>query len=115
MELTLEITRTARQLLMFESVIRHRSVGAGAAELDLTPEEVSQSLRRLEETMGTNLFTRNGGAIGLSSTGEVLFLAVSAGIAELHRRASCHHHPDLMRSDGPHPPHRTTSSVVDMA
>ena len=65
------------QLMVFEAAARHRSVRIVAAELDMTPREVSRSLRALETAMRVNLFTRRHGAIGLTPAGENLFAAVS--------------------------------------
>ena len=71
----------AQRLLMFESVARHRGVSAAAAELDLTPREVSRSLRELESMMATRVFTRDCDGVGLTQAGEILHLSVSAGLA----------------------------------
>ena len=110
-----ELIRTELQLTMFESVARHRSVAAVASELDLTPRDVSQSLRRLEDAMGTVLFTRHERAIGLTSAGEILFLGVSTGIAELRRLASDGPDTDSGCSDDTLPLERTPARVVDAA
>ena len=63
----------AHRLLMFESVARHRSVGAAAAEL--------------EATMTTRIFARNRDGIGLTQAGEVLHLAVAAGLGAIRKAA----------------------------
>ena len=77
----------ANRLLMFESVARHRSVGAAAAELDLTPRDAGRSLRELEATMTTRIFARNRDGIGLTQAGEVLHLAVAAGLGAIRKAA----------------------------
>ena len=82
------LTRPAHQLVVFEAVARHRSVGAGASELEMAPKDVSRSLRELEEAMGTDLFTRHDGAIGLAQAGKILFLGVSSRLSELRSAAA---------------------------
>ena len=78
-----EPTDPTHQLLAFEATARHQSVGAAAAELDSTPRDISRSLRELEAAMGTHLFTRCHGAIGLTQAGEILYLAVSKRLVDI--------------------------------
>lgn len=46
-------------LLALDAVVRHRSVTAAAAELDLTQSTVSRLIITLEEQLGKELFTRH--------------------------------------------------------
>ena len=110
-----ELIRTEHQLVLFESVARHRSVGAVAAELDLTPRDVSRSLRRLEVAMGTALFMRHERDIRLSDAGEILFLGVSTGIAELRRLAGGRREGESGLPDESRTVDRTPPRVVDAA
>lgn len=81
----------ANRLLMFESAARHRSVRAAAAEFDLTPRDVSRSLRELEALMATRIFARNRDGIGLTQAGETLYLAVAAGLGAIRKAADRPH------------------------
>lgn len=47
-----------RLLLALDAVVRHRSVTAAAAELDLTQSTVSRLILSLEQQLGKDLFTR---------------------------------------------------------
>jgi LysR family transcriptional regulator, glycine cleavage system transcriptional activator len=47
-----------RLLLAFDAVVRHRSVTAAAAEMNLTQSSVSRLILALEEQLGKELFTR---------------------------------------------------------
>jgi DNA-binding transcriptional LysR family regulator len=50
-------------LRILEAASRHRSYTWAAKELNVTHSAISQSIRRLEETLGTTLFERRGGAM----------------------------------------------------
>ncbi|MFW2545602.1 LysR family transcriptional regulator [Primorskyibacter sp. 2E107] len=50
---------STRLLLAFDAVVRHRSVTAAAAELDLTQSAVSRLILSLEQQLGKELFTRH--------------------------------------------------------
>ncbi len=60
-------------LRALEAACRHRSYTAAAAELNVTHSAVSQSVRRLEEEVGTKLFHRRGSS--MEPTGPSLALA----------------------------------------
>ena len=53
----------------FEAAARHASFTRAAAELGLTQAAVSYHIRRLEERLGTPLFTRHGRGLALTDTG----------------------------------------------
>src|SRR3984957_15819155 len=56
----------------FESAARHRSFRAAASELNLSPSAISHAILKLEQTLGTNLFEREGRLVRLSPDGEPL-------------------------------------------
>ena len=96
---TIEKHAKWKQLLMaLEVTVRHQAVGLAAAEIGAASREVSRSLRELEEVMGTDLFVRGPGGVGLTQAGELLHLAVATGVQDI-RAASC-------------PPHRTTQEFA---
>ena len=70
-------TGSGKQLAVFEAAARYRSIRVAAALLDMTTRDVSRSLRELEASMSTRLFTRHHGTLGLARAGKILLLAVS--------------------------------------
>ena len=64
-------------LVVFEAAARHLSCSRAAAELSVTQPAVSQSVRRLEQTLGVQLFQRNHRSIALTPAGKQLFDEVS--------------------------------------
>ena len=99
MPMFLEPPDPTNQLLAFEATARHQSVGAAAAELDSTPRDISRSLRELEAAMGTRLFTRCHGTIGLTQAGEVLYLAVSKRLGDIREAPDRLHRVTPGRAD----------------
>ena len=69
----------------FESAARHGSFRAAASELNLSPSAISHSILKLEQTLGTNLFERDGRIVRLSPEGESLMLHVGLAFDELRR------------------------------
>ena len=82
------LSHWAHQLSVLEATVRCGSVGDAAAHLDMSARDVSLSLRKLEEAMGTVLFTRTERRIGLTQAGDILHAAVSAGIRNIRESAS---------------------------
>ncbi len=69
----------------FESAARHGSFRAAASELNLSPSAISHAILKLEQTLGTNLFERDGRIVRLSPEGESLMLHVGLAFDELRR------------------------------
>ena len=69
----------------FESAARHGSFRAAASELNLSPSAISHAILKLEQTLGTNLFEREGRLVRLSPDGETLMLHVGLAFDELRR------------------------------
>jgi DNA-binding transcriptional LysR family regulator len=74
---------TLRQLRAFSLIARHRSFGRAAAELHLTPSAVSLQIKELEQTIGTPLFARDGKAVSVTRTGEMLLVDVNRALLAL--------------------------------
>jgi len=98
-----KLTRWAHPLMVFQATARHRSVRVAAGELDMSPRNVSRSLREFEAAMGIKLFTRGHGRIGLTQAGEILYLALSTGFDDM-REAASRLHPAMPveADDGSH-------------
>ena len=67
----------------FESAARHGSFRAAASELNLSPSAISHAILKLEQTLGTTLFEREGRLVRLSPDGETLMLHVGLAFDEL--------------------------------
>jgi DNA-binding transcriptional LysR family regulator len=61
-----------RQLRIFESVARHRSMSRAAEEMHLTQPAVSMQMKQLEEQIGVPLLEQNGRRLYLTEAGQVL-------------------------------------------
>jgi DNA-binding transcriptional LysR family regulator len=69
----------------FECAARHGSFRAAASELNLSPSAISHAIVKLEQTLGTNLFERDGRTVRLSTDGETLMRHVGLAFDELRR------------------------------
>ncbi len=69
----------------FEAAGRLGSFRAAAAELNLTPSAVSHAILKLEQSLGTDLFVRDGRVVRLSAEGEALMRHVGVAFDELRR------------------------------
>ena len=69
----------------FESAARHGSFRAAALELNLSPSAISHAILKLEQTVGTSLFEREGRLVRLSPDGETLMRHVGLAFDELRR------------------------------
>jgi DNA-binding transcriptional LysR family regulator len=72
------------RLRVFFHVHQARSVSAAAAALHVTQSAVSQSLAKLEDELGAQLFIRRHRAIVPTAAAEALFAVVEPFVAALH-------------------------------
>lgn len=72
-----------RLLTVFEAVIRCGSVQRAAAELNVTQPAVSQSLRQLEDHVGTRLLDRSTRPATRTEAGRILENAVTEGLGRI--------------------------------
>ena len=68
---------------VFYTVARLQSITRAAEELFISQPAVSQSVARLEQTLGCRLFVRTPRGMRLTGEGETLFRYVSAGMEQL--------------------------------
>lgn len=73
-----------RRLLIFRTVVRNGSIGAGARELGWTQPAVSQHLAALEKEVGTQLLLRSSAGIEPTEAGRRLASHAEAIAAQLH-------------------------------
>lgn len=69
-----------RLLSAFETVVRAGGVQSAAAQLNVTQPAVSQSLRNLEDHIGTKLLDRRMRPASLTDAGQILLHAISDGM-----------------------------------
>lgn len=69
----------------FEAAARHGSFRAAAQELNLSPSAVSHAIMKLEQSLGTPLFERDGRSVRLTPGGELLMRYVGTAFDELRR------------------------------
>lgn len=73
-----------RRLLIFRTVVRNGSIGAGARELGWTQPAVSQHLAALEKEVGTQLLLRSSSGVTPTEAGGRLAAHAEAIAAQLH-------------------------------
>ena len=64
---------------VFYYVAKYKSITLAAEKLSLSQPAVSQSIRHLEEEVGTPLFVRTAKGMRLTTEGEVLYPFVARG------------------------------------
>ncbi|MNJ35673.1 Glycine cleavage system transcriptional activator [compost metagenome] len=69
---------------VFESVARLGLVRAAASELYITPGAVSQQLRSLQESLGVELFVKEGRRLKLTDAGKLLQRSVASAFFEIN-------------------------------
>jgi LysR family glycine cleavage system transcriptional activator len=72
-------------LKSFEAAARHGAFRAAAQELNIHPSAVSHAIMKLEESLGTPLFERDGRSVRLTPSGEMLMRYVGTAFDELRR------------------------------
>jgi DNA-binding transcriptional LysR family regulator len=70
-------------LAVFATVAEERSFRAAADRLGVTRSAVSQSIRRLEETLGATILHRTTRSVALTEAGERLRADIAPAIAEM--------------------------------
>lgn len=70
-------------LRAFESAARHLSFTKAAEELNVTPGAISQQVKLLEETVGTNLFVRDPKGLMLTDSGVAALPSLRDGFDRL--------------------------------
>jgi DNA-binding transcriptional LysR family regulator len=77
----------ARELLNHLPVVvcvaRHRSFGAAAAELGISPSVVSHTVRVVEDSLGSPLFARTTRSVSLTEAGARFVAAVQPALADI--------------------------------
>ena len=68
---------------VFYTVARHQSITRAAEELFISQPAVSQSISRLEQSLGCRLFLRTPKGVRLTGEGETLYRYVAAGMEQL--------------------------------
>ena len=72
-------------LRVFEAAGRRRSFQAAAMELNLTPSAVSHAIRKMEASLGVELFERSGRSVRLTPSAEALLAHTGRAFEELRR------------------------------
>ncbi|EEX12529.1 transcriptional regulator, LysR family [Citreicella sp. SE45] len=72
-----------RLLTTFEAVARHGSARLAAARLNVSASAVSQTVKALEDHIGTSLFDRGTRPAQLTEAGELLARAVRDGLGQI--------------------------------
>lgn len=75
------ITGPMHNLVVFEAAARHLSFSRAADELSVTQPAVSQAIRRLEHSIGVQLFLRDYKRLRLSEAGAKLAKSTSCGFS----------------------------------
>ncbi|MBG6206728.1 DNA-binding transcriptional LysR family regulator [Labrenzia sp. EL_126] len=76
-----------KALIAFEAAARHLNFTAAAEELLITQAAVTYQIQKLEQGLGTALFTRSHRRIDLTWAGERLLSAVSYGLGHIAEAA----------------------------
>jgi DNA-binding transcriptional LysR family regulator len=70
-------------IVAFRCVAESRSFTAAAAQLDVSPQAVSQSVKTLEARLGVRLFNRTTRSVSLSEGGERLWSMAGPALMDL--------------------------------
>lgn len=82
-----KLISSPRHLLVFEAAARTGSFTRAAEELNVQQPAVSASIKQLEMSLGTMLFTRAHRSVTLTHAGERLFNEVSSSFERIHQTA----------------------------
>src|SRR5437870_3611197 len=70
-------------LVAFRCVAQSRSFTGAAAQLEVSPQAVSQAVKALEARLGVRLFNRTTRSVSLSEAGERLWAKVDPALTDL--------------------------------
>lgn len=70
-------------LVAFEVVARHLNFARAADEMKLTPTAVSQTIKRLESSLGMRLFNRTTRSVALTEGGSDLLASLAPALAQI--------------------------------
>lgn len=68
---------------IFESVARNQSISKASEELFISQPAVSQSIKKLEESVGGELFTRTPKGVTLTSEGQIFYNHIKIGLEHI--------------------------------
>ncbi|NPD16355.1 LysR family transcriptional regulator [Xinfangfangia sp. D13-10-4-6] len=74
-----------RLFAVFESVVRHGSLRAAAAEMNVSQPAISQAVKALEDHVGARLLDRATRPASLTAEGQVVHRAVADGLGHIAR------------------------------
>ena len=80
-------------LAVFALVAEERSFRAAADRMGVTRSAVSQTMRRLEETLGIALVQRTTRSVSLTEAGERLYAEIAPAIADMRAAMETHREP----------------------
>jgi DNA-binding transcriptional LysR family regulator len=70
-------------LIAFWKVAQHRGFSAAAAELEVSPSALSQSIRHLETRLGVRLLNRSTRSVSLTEAGEAYLARIGPALGEV--------------------------------
>src|ERR1700748_1592122 len=70
-------------LVAFRTVARTRSFTAAAAELEVSPQAVSQGVKTLETRLSVRLFNRTTRSVALTEAGESLWARIGPALEDV--------------------------------
>ena len=71
------------ELAAFAAVVEHGSFARAAAKLGISPSRLSQTIRQLEERLGTRLLHRSTRSVSPTEAGHLLNAGLKPALAEL--------------------------------
>lgn len=72
------------QLYFFDSIARNKSIRAAGKELFTTPQNISRSIKLLEEELGEELFDRTTSGMELTESGEKAYEYIKKALFEVN-------------------------------
>src|SRR3954463_4071620 len=70
-------------LLAFCKVAQHRGFTSAAAELEVSPSALSQTIRQLETRLGVRLLNRTTRSVSLTEAGEAYYARVAPALGQV--------------------------------